>query len=267
LGVDDRPFARKLDDGGTEENADGEENTAGWRRVLFKTAALITLLAFIGLVASTSFQAFRDAPFSGLITKSFHLKKGMENNLMQAVVQVQVVARKKGASIAVEQKNGTGFNIDPQGLIVTNRHVVEDALNVVVEFSDGRVFKAVNWSSISDYDLAVINLDSTGLPVVYLKERGSPQPGDRIRVVGNPLSLNNIVVEGTVKEYLNVGGKSNQVFTIDAPIYPGNSGSPVYDLNDRVVGVVFGTIHPSGKATEEVEGLAIPIIELFRLIN
>lgn len=255
------------DDDGTEENTDGEERTAGWWRVLFRAAALITLLAFIGLIAATSFQPSGDANLVGLITRSFHLKKDIDENLLQAVVQVQVVARKNGSAIAVEQKNGTGFNIDPQGLIVTNHHVVEGALNVVVEFPDGRVFKAVNWTGSSGYDLAVIKLDSTGLPAVSLDEREVPQPGDRIRVVGNPLSLNNIAVEGTVKEYLTVGGKTDQIFTIDAPIYPGNSGSPVYNLNGRVVGVVFGTIQPSGNGAEKAQGLAIPIIELFHLIS
>ncbi len=253
-----------LEDGYAEENTDGEENTAG-RPALFRFAALITLLAFIGLVAATSLQSFGNAPLAELITESLHLKKDIDNEMMQAVVQIQVVARKNGSSITVEQKRGTGFNINPQGVIVTNHHVVEDALNVVVEFPDGRVFKAVNWSGRSEYDLAVINLDGAGLPVVALDARGAPQPGDRIRVVGNPLSLNNIVVEGTVQEYLIVRGKAEQVFTIDAPIYPGNSGSPVYSRNGQVVGVVFGTMHRTENGKENAIGLAIPIIEVLSL--
>jgi len=252
-----------LDEGYTEENNEGDIDVR--RPVLFRVAALITLLAFIGLVTATSFQSFRNAPLAGLITESLHLKKDIDNNLMQAVVQVQVVSRKNGSSIAVEQKQGTGFNINQRGVIVTNHHVVEGALNVVVEFPDGRIFKAVNWFSRPEYDLAVINLDNMDLPMVTLDDRNVPQPGDRIRVVGNPLSLNNIVVAGTVQGYLTVGGIENQVFTIDAPIYPGNSGSPVYDRNGRVIGVVFGTMQRSEIGKEKVYGLAIPIIEVLTL--
>ncbi|MDD3895304.1 MAG: serine protease [Syntrophomonadaceae bacterium] len=266
---DDDSYGNGLDEVGIEYDIEeediDEEDIDGRRPVLFRVAALITLLAFIGLVASTYFQHLRNAPLTDLIAESLNLKKDIDNNLMQAVVQVQVVALKNGSAIAVEQKHGTGFNINPQGAIVTNHHVVEGALNVVVQFPDGRVFKAVDWSSRSEYDLAVINLDSTGLPVVALDERGAPQPGDRIRVVGNPLSLNNIVVEGTVQEYLTVGGKAEPVFTIDAPIYPGNSGSPVYGRNGRVVGVVFGTIHRTENGNDKVHGLAIPIIEILSL--
>lgn len=267
MGKDDDYDENGLGDGGAEENTDCEENTAGRRPVLFRVAAFITLLAFIGLVAATSFQSFRNASLTGLITESLHLKKDIDNNLMQSVVQIQVVSRKDGSSIAVEQKHGTGFNINSRGVIVTNRHVVEGALNVVVEFPDGRVFKAVNWSSRAEYDLAVINLDCTGLPVVTLDDRGAPKPGDKIRVVGNPLSLNNIVVEGTVKEYLTVNGKADQVFTIDVPIYPGNSGSPVYGRNGRVVGVVFGTINRTENGKDMIDGLAIPIIEVLDLTS
>lgn len=252
------------DDESIEENTEAEENTTG-RPVLFRIAALVTLLAFIGLIAATSLQSLKNATLAELITESFHLKKDIDSNLMQAVVQVQVVSRKNGSSFTVEQRQGTGFNIRQTGVIVTNHHVVKDALNILVEFPDGRVFKAVNWSSRPEYDLAVINLDGSGLPVVALDERCVPQPGDSVRVVGNPLSLNNIVTEGTVRDYLTVMSNKEPVFTIDAPIYPGNSGSPVYNRDGRVVGVVFATLRHTENGIEKDLGLVIPITEVLSL--
>jgi len=254
-----------FDNGEMEKDADCGENITK-RRVFFRVAALIILLSFIGLIAVTSFQTVvRNASLAGIISESLHIKKNIDDNLMQAVVKVQVVARKDG--LGVEQRRGTGFNIYPQGVIVTNNHLVEGAINVLVEFPDGMVFKAVNWSGSSEYDLAVINLGSAGLPVVALDERGAPQPGERITVVGNPLSLNNIVVQGTVSEYLIVGDRAVQVFTIDAPIYSGNSGSPVYSRDGRVVGVVFATLRRTVNGEDKVEGMAIPVIELNKLVT
>ncbi len=245
-------------------NGDIEEAKPGsrlWRRLI----AFITVLAFLGLVFYTSWSN-NGAPFAEIVKESFLLKKDMDTRLLQSVVQINIVSRRQDAAIAVEQKKGTGFNVDPCGLIVTNYHVVENALNMTITFPDGKIYKAQCWSSRPECDLAVISLQANGLPVAPVNYSGWPAIGDKIRVLGNPLALKNILVEGKVEQYLRLKDKKGKIFSIDAPIYPGNSGSPVFDMDGRVVGVVFGNVRIEEEGKESFYGLAVTIDEIEDLL-
>jgi S1-C subfamily serine protease len=238
------------------------KSRSSWR---LRIVALFTAVAFLGLVGITSWPALQ-APLGDLVTRSLQLEKDIDiQRLQAAVVQINVLARKQGALATVEQRSGTGFNIDGRGVIVTNHHVIKDALNMVITFPDGKVYKAVNWASKPEFDLAVITMQADQLPVVPLNTEEQPASGDKVRVVGNPLGLNNVVAEGQVEQYLMVGDKPARVFGISAPVYPGNSGSPVFDHDGRVVGVVFGNWHRQVNGVDKVTGLAIPIQEVLDL--
>ncbi len=157
----------------------------------------------------------------------------------------------------VAQQHGTGFNVDPSGIIVTNYHVIRDAVRIVVTFSDGRIYNVSNWSGIPDLDLAVVMLDNTppNLPVVRLADEDRNQPGDPVFVVGNPLGLENIVVSGTLGRTRPFPDRvDTPVLELLATIHPGHSGSPVVDGAGRVIGVVFGSFSVDG----ETRGLALP---------
>jgi len=207
------------------------------------------------------------APLGDLVKRSLQLEKDIDvQRLQAAVVQINVVARQQEALAVVEQKSGTGFNINEYGIIVTNHHVIKDALNMVIRFPDGKVYKAVKWVSKPEFDLAVIKLQAENrLPFVPLNIEAQPVVGDKVRVVGNPLGLNNVVAEGEVEQYLMVGDKPANVMAISAPVYPGNSGSPVFDHNGRVVGVVFGNLRWQLDGADKLTGLAIPIQQVLDL--
>lgn len=243
-------------------DADEDDDAPAGRPLWLRLVALVAILGFLGLVVVTSWPSLRwPQQMAGLVLESLRLKKEIDPAWLEAVVQLDVVYR-EGTAFAVAQKSGTGFNIDQGGQIITNHHVVEGALNISVTFPDGKKFKGEYWSGAPEFDLAVINLRAGGLPVVPLNMSRAPLPGDPVRVVGNPLGLNNIVVEGKVIQYLRVGNTPGKVFSIDAPIFPGNSGSPVFDRSGAVVGVVFGRLTGAASGDGEPPGLAVPIGEV-----
>lgn len=227
--------------------------------------AFVTALAVLGLAIMAAYPVSR-LSLTELVKKSFQLKKNVDAELTRVVVQISVLSRSQG-SITVEQKSGTGFNIDPGGIIITNYHVIEDAMNMSITFPDGKVYRADHWSSRPESDLAVISLQAENLPAAPVDFSNLPAPGDKIRVVGNPLGMNNILVEGQVLQYLKIKDRQGRIFSIDAPIYPGNSGSPVYDLDGQVVGVVFGSLKGENNGGSQIRGLAVSIIEAQDLIK
>jgi len=256
------------------ENADPEKYPADWeedeeRRPRFsplvRAVALVTALAFLGLVLA-SVWPYPRLQLADLVARSLELERDIDiKRLQEAVVRIDVVSSRPGFPPAADRRSGTGFNIRPDGLIVTNHHVIEGALNMSVTFPGGKVQRAVSWASRPEWDLAVIKLQGENLPVVPVSDEGIPRPGDRIRVVGNPLGLNNIVSEGRVDRLVRIKGKPETVFSIDAPVYPGNSGSPVFDADGEAVGVVFARYEQEVDGEQRVFGLAVPIREVFAM--
>jgi S1-C subfamily serine protease len=157
---------------------------------------------------------------------------------------------------------GSGFVL-PDGIVVTNRHVLEAPREVTVNTWDGRRLQTDVAGVATDSDLALLRLDDArGLPVAEL--RSEPvEVGEPLVVVGypggGPARISRGEVVGLVDGQLL--GEPAQVLRIDARIEEGNSGGPVLDLEGRVIGVVFAVEVDTGR------GLAVPATTLLERLD
>lgn len=161
-----------------------------------------------------------------------------------------------------QQGQGSGFIVDPSGIILTNAHVVDQADRVTVTLKDGRTFNGDVRGTDEVTDLAVvkINVQDGSLPYAALGDSDSIQVGDWAIAVGNPLGLDNTVTLGIVstlaRSSAQVGIPDKRVDFIqtDAAINPGNSGGPLLNAQGEIIG-----INTAIRANAEGIGFAIPI--------
>jgi serine protease Do len=140
-------------------------------------------------------------------------------------------------TVRTERGLGTGFVVDPAGIIVTNLHVVAGATRILVTFADERAFPVVEIAGYSEHhDLAALRVDASALPVLSIGDSDALRPGDPIVAIGDPLGLEHTVSSGLVSAIRAVD-ESTTVLQISAPISPGSSGGPIFDEHGNVVGV------------------------------
>ncbi len=155
---------------------------------------------------------------------------------------------------------GSGFIISPDGLIMTNNHVVGDADKVTVRLLDGREFTAKVVGTDPPTDVAMIRIDAKNLPFLELGDSNQLQVGDWVLAVGNPFGLSHTITAGIVsakgRSGIGLNDYENFIQT-DAAINPGNSGGPLVDLDGRVVGMNTAIYSRSGGYMGI--GFAIPI--------
>ncbi len=135
---------------------------------------------------------------------------------------------------------GSGFVINPDGLVVTNNHVVERAQRIQVRLADGREFEAVVVGRDPATDLALLRLpDAKELPTVTLGDSDQLEIGDWVVAIGNPFGLDMSVTHGLIsaRERVIGVGVFDDFIQTNALINPGNSGGPLFDMKGEVVGV------------------------------
>ena len=147
------------------------------------------------------------------------------------------------------QSLGSGFVIDPSGIVVTNNHVIDGADEITVNFDDGSKVKAKLIGRDEKTDLAVLKIEVSH-PLVSVKFGDSDvmRVGDWVMAIGNPFGLGGSVSVGIVSARnrdINSGPYDNFIQT-DAAINRGNSGGPLFNLNGEVIGVNTAIISPSG---------------------
>lgn len=167
-------------------------------------------------------------------------------------------------TINTNSGKGTGFAISENGYIITNEHVIDDALTITVVFPDDRLYKAEVVEAYEEYDLALLKVDAENLPYLPLAETSAFQNNELVYFIGNPLAFSGIANEGKIIGYTNAATIQTEIIMMNAPVYRGNSGSPVINGEGHVIGVVFatGTREGHGKV-----GLFIPIETVHELFH
>ncbi|HTT49002.1 MAG TPA: DegQ family serine endoprotease [Pseudolabrys sp.] len=144
---------------------------------------------------------------------------------------------------------GSGFIIDPTGLVVTNNHVIADADEINVILNDGTTLKAEIVGRDTKTDLALLRVKpDKPLKAVKFGDSDKLRLGEWVIAIGNPFSLGGTVTAGIVSARnrdINSGPYDNYIQT-DAAINRGNSGGPLFNLNGEVIGVNTAIISPSG---------------------
>ena len=144
---------------------------------------------------------------------------------------------------------GSGFVIDPSGIVITNNHVVEGANEVTVILTDGRRLKADVVGKDPKVDVAVLQVHADQpLKAVPFGDSDKMRVGDAVMAVGNPFGLGGTVTAGIVSarnRNIESGPYDNYIQT-DASINRGNSGGPLFDMEGGVIGINTAILSPSG---------------------
>ena len=154
---------------------------------------------------------------------------------------------------------GSGFVIDPSGIVVTNNHVIGDANDISVIFADGTRLKADIVGKDSKVDLAVLRVKSDKpLKAVPFGDSDAIRPGDWVLAIGNPFGLGGSVTAGIVSargRNIESGPYDNYIQT-DASLNKGNSGGPLFNMKGEVIGINTAILSPTGGSVGI--GFAVP---------
>ena len=227
----------------TEDNIETPKSTG----IIKKLVALLTISIFFVFLINTWLQIFHMPSLSFLATSSKLSQDQEIKGLKEAVVKIKT-----------PRGNGTGFNINPEGVIITNYHVIEDANSILVEFSPNKSYKGNLVLEMPQLDLAVIKVEGNNLPVLELASEYEAFVGEDVLIIGNPLGFSKVVKQGEFLGEALVKGIDQPVMMIKGPIHQGSSGSPVFNKEGQVIAVIFATLVQENNIGEPI-GLAIPI--------
>ncbi|HUA75650.1 MAG TPA: trypsin-like peptidase domain-containing protein [Solirubrobacteraceae bacterium] len=196
----------------------------------------------------------RDAPGVAFITSTIVQKSESPFNLFGGEQQRQ------------GQATGSGIVIDNNGTVLTNYHVVENAIKVTVSLEKGKTVNAQVVGKDPSNDLAVLRIHPDGLQLhpLTLGDSSAVQVGDPVLAIGNPFDLERTLTTGVISALQRQitapnGFTIDNVLQTDAPINPGNSGGPLLDEAGRVIGI-NSQIETGGSGGGSVGiGFAVPI--------
>ena len=170
-------------------------------------------------------------------------------------IAVSQLTLKSGEGLVDELSNiGTGFIVDPNGIIITNQHVVSDTSSTYkVITNDGKEYEVIEILRDDSNDIAVLKVDATSLPSLDLGNSDTLLVGQTVIAIGNPLgeyagSVTTGVISGVNRSVTTSSGwfgsttkVYEDVIQTDAAVNPGNSGGPLISSEGKVIGVNFAT--------------------------
>jgi serine protease Do len=221
------------------------------RGLLALLVAVLVLVGCAGPVTAESPVLWREAPTASAppeLQRFNSLLADLAEQLKPALVHVRVrravTARDKSEDegpAEPQRSTGSGFLIDPAGLIVTNAHVVEGADWLQVRLADGRRFQGKVIGFDNRVDLALVRIEgATNLPVLPLGDSNALRVGEFVLALGHPFGLEQSVSFGIVSRKgapLTVAAPGFDFIQTDAAINPGNSGGPLVNMAGQVIGV------------------------------
>ncbi len=170
---------------------------------------------------------------------------GVVKTVSQAVIHVKVVKKGRNPRNGKTEEHpglGSGFVISTDGYVVTNNHVVEDALSIKAGFYDGLELNVALIGTDPSTDIAVLKLYDGDLKPLQFANSDMLQPGQIAIAVGNPMGLQHTVTTGVVSALgrtlrANNGRLIDDIIQTDAALNPGNSGGPLLNSEGKVIGV------------------------------
>ncbi|ACB85630.1 S1 family peptidase [Natranaerobius thermophilus] len=231
----------EFDEEDDEDWTEFDERKSKIRKIF--TAAVLVM--FVITAMTGVFNVLANFPIDAYL-ESLDLRDNPQvKELKKSVVMVSGHGEAQKNSISTRQA-GSGFNIDPSGKILTNRHVVEDATNISVNFrEEEKGFPVEEWhgAPYPNIDMAILEIQGENLPYVELKDDpiASLDKGQDVLIIGNPRGIGSLAVEGELMKIHELSGTPHSILEIDAHIHPGHSGSPVFDAEGEVVGIIYAS--------------------------
>ena len=245
-------------------------------RFLLKGCALVLCMCIVSVGSIAGYVAYTQGSLGAASNDDFQIEQvsGRSNDAATNVASSdgalstpQIIQKVLPSVVGITtasyngSSGGSGIVLTENGYIITNQHVIDGAQSITVTLSDGTEYPATVKGEDATTDLAVIQIEASGLTPAEFGDSDELVQGQTALVIGNPLGLTlaGSATEGIISALgreIEIDGKTMTFIQTDASINPGNSGGPLVDGNGNVIGITSAKI---GSTYTEGLGFAIPI--------